>query len=431
MFDIGDTYSLGLLLSDLGFFVVVSLGLVVILKRFKIPAVLGLILGGVILQSLNLLSNQILHFDLDSDLLGFSIFEFQPIIVTLSLAWIGYDIGNEIDLHLLRDKGKSLGIILLAESLGAFFLVMIGTVVILNIFMPSPNNFGYGMILGSIAMATDPASTSQIIGEYRAKGQLSQTVLFIIAFDDILAILFVNMSINYTINADPINFLIILNIIIALIIEIIVAVGVGLIGGLFIYWLSKQKEFDQRELIEWLIGIAVLIIGFNIVLEGSVILSMFVYGMVLKTQEVKNKALHDHILLLEYMMIPLLLLFFIFIGLSLDLNIIFSSALGLIILYLVFRGIGKGLGAYIAGSKIGLPKKVRNNLPFTLIPQAGVTVGLIALAYEALLSVGKTEEGLLILNVITGAVLISQIFGPLLVKKALFNAGEPEELIKL
>jgi Kef-type K+ transport system membrane component KefB len=88
-------------------------------------------------------------------------------------------------------------------------------------------------------MATDPASTSQVIGEYKAKGDLSQTLLFIIAFDDILAILFVNIAINLSISVEPLNVGIILGIFLALIIELFVAIIVALSGGLFIYWLSK------------------------------------------------------------------------------------------------------------------------------------------------------------------------------------------------
>lgn len=427
MFDLGDIHSLGLLLTDLGYFVLVSLGLVIILKRFKIPAVLGLILGGLFLQIINSFSISVFHFDLNLDLLGFSIFEFEQIIITLSLAWIGYDIGNEIDLHLLRDKGKSLGLILLGESLGAFLLVSVGTYFILNIFFPSPHNFGLALILGSIAMATDPASTSQVIGEYKAKGDLSQTLLFIIAFDDILAILFVNITTHLSTNVGPIDIGIIMDIIIALTIEIVVAAAVAIFGGFFIYWLSRQKEFNQRELIEWLIAVAVIIIGLNIVFEGSVILSMFLFGMILKTQEKDNKALHEHILYLEYVMIPIILLFFIFIGLTLKLDIIFSNALIIIIFYLSFRALGKAAGVISTGNLSGLDKKISKNLPQTLIPQAGVTIGLIALASNALISVGRDSEAVLLLNIITGAVLISQIIGPILVKRALFKIGESFE----
>ncbi|MHA1989605.1 MAG: cation:proton antiporter [Candidatus Hodarchaeales archaeon] len=427
MFDLGDIHSLGLLLTDFGYFVLVSLALVVILKRYKIPAVLGLIIGGLVLQIINSFSISIFDFDLNLDLLGFSIFEFQSIIITLSLAWIGYDIGNEIDLNLLRQKGKSLGLILLGEALGAFFLVTIGSFLVLSILLPNPNNIGLALILGSIAMATDPASTSRVIGEYKAKGDLSQTLLFIIAFDDILAILFVNIATNLAINVGPFNASVILSIFLALIIEIFVAVIVAVIGGLFIYWLSKQKEFDQRELIEWLIAVAVIIIGINIVFEGSVILSMFIFGMILKTQEKNNKALHEHILYLEYVMIPIILLFFIFIGLTMQLDIIFSGAFIIIIAYLVFRAVGKAFGVFSAGKVSGVDKQISENLPLALIPQAGVTIGLMALASNALISVGLDSEAALLLSIVTGAVLISQIIGPILVKRVLFKVGESTE----
>jgi hypothetical protein len=181
-------------------------------------------------------------------------------------------------------------------------------------------------------------------------------------------------------------------------------------------------------LIEWLIAVAVLIIGINIIFEGSVILSMFIFGMILKTQERDNLALHEHILYLEYIMIPIIILFFIFIGLTMKLDIIFSPALLVILAYLIFRPLGKAFGVISTGKKSGLSKEVTKNLPLTLIPQAGVTIGLIALASNALISVGRDTEATLLLSVITGAVLISQIIGPVLVKRALFKVGEQADL---
>ncbi|OLS27867.1 MAG: hypothetical protein HeimC3_01610 [Candidatus Heimdallarchaeota archaeon LC_3] len=164
------------------------------------------------------------------------------------------------------------------------------------------------MILGSIAIATDPASTSQVIGEYKTKGDLSQTLLFAIAFDDILGIIFVNIAINFS-------------------------------------------------------------------------------RIISKAQEGNNKALHEHIVYLEYVMTLIIILFFIFIGLTMKLDIIFSSELIIILIYLIFRAIGKDLGV-MSAAKIGkFPKEVSKNLPLTLIPQAGVTIGLIALASNALISV--------------------------------------------
>ncbi|MHA2363669.1 MAG: cation:proton antiporter [Candidatus Hodarchaeales archaeon] len=401
---------LGTILGFLGIIFVISLGTVFLLKKLNIPAVLGLIIGGLII---GIIDN---HFLLVPDF----ILDLKDVVIQIALAWIGYDIGNDIDLNLLKDKGKSLALVLFAEAFGAFFFVTLGTFLILQ-------DLGLALILGAIAMATDPASTSQVIGEYKATGELSQTLIFIIAFDDILAILLVNVAINISTTSNEFGLAVIFEIITILFQEITIALLLGVGGAIFINRISKIKGLDKKNIIEWMIGISLIIIGLNIILGGSPILSMFFFGIILKTEEAKNEILHEHVLALELIMIPIVLLFFIFIGFSMDFDLIIAGGLTFILTvfsYLFLRAVGKGIATYFFGKKSGLNPKCYNNLGFTLIPQAGVTIGLIALASEALFEVSRDNDALLILNIITSAVLVSQLIGPILVKWALFRAGE-------
>ncbi len=113
------------------------------------------------------------------------------VITTISLGYIGYSIGAHLDVRKLRETSWGLPIILLGEVFGAFAVVTI------FVFIFS-QNFILSILLGAIAMATAPASTSEVIKEYNAYGSLSQTILFIIAFDDIIAILFFNIALSYS-----------------------------------------------------------------------------------------------------------------------------------------------------------------------------------------------------------------------------------------
>ena len=170
---------IGVLIFEIGFLISFSLFIAYLMKKFGIPAVLGLIVGGLILGILTEL--QALTFSSDFN-------EIKNVITEFALAWIGFDIGNEIDFGLLKEKGKDFGLILIGEAFGAYILIFICIILLTG-------NFAIALILAAIGMATAPASTSQILGEYRAKGELSQTILFVLAFDDLLAILSFNMAI--------------------------------------------------------------------------------------------------------------------------------------------------------------------------------------------------------------------------------------------
>ena len=133
---------LGILVFEVGFLISFSLFVAFLMKKFGIPAVLGLILGGLVLGLLTEL--QAIAFS--SDFAGIKI-----LITEFALAWIGFDIGNEIDFNLLKQKGKDFGLILIGEAFGAYILVLIVLVFLTG-------NFVIAIILAAIGMATAPAS---------------------------------------------------------------------------------------------------------------------------------------------------------------------------------------------------------------------------------------------------------------------------------
>jgi len=172
-----------------------------------------------------------------------------------------------------------------------------------------------------------------------------------------------------------------------------------------------------------------------------VILTFFNYGGILRTGgkgyqwekqwesfngKEKSNELYEPMFIVEILSSPIVLLFFVLIGLSMDLFLIFSSPIILVlaIVYFTTRVLGKGIGAYSMGKVTGLPKKVRNNLPLCLVTQAGVAIGLAGLVYNELSAIGMTSEATLVINVTGIAVILAELIGPLLVKKAVFRSGE-------
>ena len=406
----------GELYLEIGLIIVLALALARILKNFGVPTVLGLVLGGLLVNIL---------FQFGQIIGGADYFTLKVIVTELALAYIGFDIGNEIDLNLMKKQGPKLGGVLIGQALGAFLL---GGLIVYVV----TQNFIVSLILGAIAVTTAPAATSLILSEYKAKGELSQTVLFIIAFDDILAILIVNLAITLALSSG-ISLVIFVSAFQKLIIEIIIALSFAVVGGFLIWFGVKYNILTSKiQAVEALLAMSLIIIGANIYFGGSVILSMFVFGMMLKTLEHNENldtvnTLDDIVLSLEYLSLPVIILFFVLVGLQMNLTLIFAEngyILILAFLYFIGRAVGKAGGTWIAA--FNLPDKVKKNLPLTLITQAGVAIGLAGLAYNKLLEEGFLTESNLIINVIGVSVIFAEIVGPLLVKRAILNSGEAQ-----
>ena len=400
---------------ELGLIIVLALTLARILKKFGVPSVLGLVLGGLAINIIFQISQTVTETDY---------YSLKVIVTELALAYIGFDIGNEIDLNLMREKGTKLGGVLIGQAFGAFLL---GGLIVYLV----TGNFIVALILGAIAVTTAPAATSLILAEYQAKGELSQTILFIIAFDDILAILIVNLAITLSLSTG-ISFSIFISAFQILIIEIIVALVFAILGALLIWFSVKYGLLTSKiQAVETLLAMSLIIIGGNLLYGGSVILSMFVFGMILKTLEHRDTenydALDDIVLNLEYLSLPVIILFFILVGLEMNLTLIFAENGYIFILALLFflgRAFGKAFGTWITA--FNLSSKVRKNLPLTLITQAGIAIGLAGLAYNKLIEVSLFYEANLIINVVGVSVIFAEIIGPLLVKRAILNSGEAQ-----
>jgi Kef-type K+ transport system membrane component KefB len=442
---VNSSTEIGLILLEVGIIILFSLFTAFYLRKFKIPTVLGLILGGLILGVLTDLRGYI--FSSDINLL-------KIFVTELALGFIGFEIGNKIDFKLMKRKGKSLGLVLLGEAFGAFILVTIALYFLTHDFM-------LASIFGSIAMATAPAATTQIIKECEAKGELTSTVMFMIAFDDILAILLVNISLTLgflSLSTTGTSISTIFGAFLQVIQEIFISSMIGIFSAFATVFVARKLRFRERgRMAEWIIGVALLMMGIVLLLHGSVILTMFLFGMTLKsfqtnknyekiinflrferlkredtTKDSQNNMTAEilnfepHFSLVETLFSPVVLLFFVLIGLEMDLDLIFRGPMILILsgVYFLARVIGKMIGVYSTTSASNLNDNVRINLPFCLTPQAGVAIGLAGLVFNQLMTLGMYDHASLVINVVGLGVILSELIGPILVRKGLIRSGE-------
>lgn len=418
--------SISFSLIEIGLLLVLSLGIAHILKKFDIPNVLGLILGGLVINTILITFSYSLE-NFFTDFVGL-----KSIITELALAWIGYEIGSHIDLSLMRRNGKRFGLILLGEAIGAFLIVIIGFM----IFLPN-HSIGLALLMGSIAMATAPAATTQVLKEYGAEGELTQIILFIIAFDDILSILFANLSfgvIDLTYGSSSFNLInLLITILVDLISDLMLSILMGIVGSIFILFFLKLKIISEKTLLEWLLGVSFILIATALIVDFSVIITMFIWGLTLKMFEDKKdyKPLKQHIEKLDVITLPIILLFFILVGFSMKIESLLTiSTLAFAILYFLLRGLGKASGSFTVCSFFQTSKEVKNNLPVSLLTQAGIAIGLAGLAFQKLSVLGDSNEAFFVLNIVGISVILSEIFGPLLLKQGLLRSGEGRRQIQ-
>ncbi|MFX1515307.1 MAG: cation:proton antiporter [Promethearchaeota archaeon] len=397
-------------LFEIGTVIIFSLIVARVLKKRGIPQVLGLIFGGFFLQFLTFFTSSISAVTFPTPPTPL----IHYIVTTTALGFIGYSIGAHLDPWKLRDASWGLVLILIGNTIGTFIIVTLVITFVLQ-------DFVIGILLGTIAMATAPASTAEVIREYKSYGSLSQTILFLIAFDDILTIIFFSVALSFTESVYSGASLSLIEISIPLIIEIGGSVLLGIILALIMkpFHIEGVEAYQSAEFVFPSVLICIALSG---LLHLSVILSCIVFGLMLSTMaRCENKECVRGV---ERLAVPIIALFFILVGYEVDLGLLVTPSLILILLYFSLRTIGKTVGSYGAAYIAKMPTKVTNNIPLALLSQAGVALGLAALAFTRLIAIGMDDVAILILDIVAVNVLIAEIFGPLLLKQALKRSGE-------
>lgn len=369
-------------------------------KRLKLPNVTAYILVGIIIgpYALNLIPENIVSkMDFLSD---------------IALAFIAFSTGEFFKFSVLKKNGIKVVIITVLESLMASFLVFIVMFVILRL------NLAFSIVLAALAAATAPASTVMTIRQTGAKGDFVETLLQVVALDDVVGLIAYSIAISVAVasmSGDGINFK-------SIIVPILINTGVLVLGGffgVFLKWLMPKKRSNDNRLIIS-ISMIFLFCGICALLQVSPLLGCMSMGTVYINITNDDKLFKQ----LNYFSPPILLLFFVRSGINFNLDSLFkpSGSIGTIsliligIIYFIVRIIGKYAGAFLGCWQVKKPKEVRNYLGLALIPQAGVAIGLAALGARTL----GGEQGSALETIILASSVLYELIGPACAKLSLY-----------
>ncbi len=393
-------------------FLVVGAGLTLafvgaaLMKKVGFPQIVGFMLAGVVLRY--------------SGIAGPETFEPLGIVVSLALGLIGYNIGLELKFDIFRNRVKKLTLIVLFEATAAFWLVTLLTLWL-------SGELYLAIIFGALASATAPAATADVIWEYKCKGPVTESVMFVLALDDLVAVILTNAAFAYAllILAPATN-----SILAVILNPLIMIIGSSIIGGLFgfAYVQVVNREDDRARLVELELGLIILLVGLVHVLGLSDIFAAIIFGLVLNNFIDKKKAEVPQ--MLEIIMSPVVMLFFVIIGANMHLELFIGEqailVVSLAIVYLIGRTIGKLSGSYVSAAITNSEKTVKKYLGTCLMCQAGVALGLSFIIEEEFIALGgaAADAGVIILSVVGLSTMVLELVGPLVVKWGLRQAGE-------
>ncbi len=389
-----------------GFAIITAYFLSLGVNLIKSPLIVGYILAGAVLGPavLNLINmDQIEH-------LG--------IVNVLTLSFIGFGVGGELRFSELKKLGKSILIIVFFEATAAFLVVGIFTALVLH-------NIPLGMIYGALAAATAPAGTTDVIRQYRAKGNLTTTLFAVMGLDDIYALLIYSISIPLAIiflGGSPGD----VSVGKALSeagLEVVGAISAGIVIG-YIFSVGARLIHDHVSILLFSLGLIFLNCGIAEMFDISPILLNMAAGIVLVNRNAINAR--KVFLALGNWTPPIYLFFFLLIGTRLDFTLIYNYSF-LIIIYIITRSVGKWGGAYTGALISKAPEQTRKYLGFTLLSQAGVAIGLALSAARSLEKLNYFHEADQVMGVMAATTFIIMLFGPIVTKIGLLKAGEIKE----
>ena len=387
-----------------------------ITKLLKLPAVTAYLVAGLILGPYCLGA-------LGIGGIGFGSMEqveAQSILTQTTLGFIAFSMGNEFRLYQLKSMGKKAIAIGIVQAVVTTLLVdaaLIG----LHLLFPAMLSLPAAIVLGAIASATAPAATLMVVRQYKADGPLTRLLMLVVAIDDAVGLLLFSVSFGIA-SALENGATSVLTVVVEPILEIVLSLGLGAVMGLLLDWVeylfhSRSKRMTISVAFVLLtVGLSMLKFTVGGVHCGfSLLLVCMMTGTVFCNVCDTSEELMERV---ESWTMPLHVLFFVISGAELDLQVLASPVTLLVgVVYIASRSLGKYYGAYASCKTVKCSEKITKYLGITLLPQAGVALGM-ALTATAL------HDGALVRNVILFSVLIYELVGPALTKRSLLLAGE-------
>ena len=387
-------------------------------KEVNLPAVTsylvaGLLLGPFVLGRLGLSGLGIGFGSLEQ-------VEGYGVVTQVALGFIAFVIGNEFRLSSLRSMGQQAITVGIAQAVITTALVDVALVGV-HLLFPQVLSLASAITLGSIAAATAPAATLMVVKQYKAKGPLTHLLLMVVAIDDAVGLVLFSASYGVA-NALEQGHMDLLSVVVEPLMEILLSLLLGAVAGyllnlLEVYFHSRSKRMSLSVAFVLLtVGVSMLEVEVGGVRCGfSLLLVCMMTGTVFCNVCPTSEELMDR---LDRWVSPINILFFVLSGAELDLTILSNPLVLLVgVVYIASRSLGKIGGAYASCRATKCSPSIQKYLGITLLPQAGVALGMAAEA-------AQLSDGHMVRNVVLFSVLVYELVGPTLTRMALTAAGE-------
>ena len=388
-----------------------------VFKPLRLPSVTSYLIAGVLVgpYCLGLLG---------IDGLGFTSFanvEKLSLVSDVALGFIAFSIGSEFRLSALKQTGRAATVIGIFQALVAAVLIDIALLIFCALF-PDKLTPAQAITLGAIGTATAPAATLMVVRQYKAKGKLVDLLLPIVALDDAvgLVVFAVSFGVAKALSSGTVDMV---SILVNPLVEIVCSLALGAISGWVLTQLEKLFNSNTNRLNMTIAFVFLTValakqefhlgpvtIGFSSLLVCMMLGTIFCNICPL-SEDIMEKS--------DRWANPLLALFFVISGAELELGV-FSDLLVVIVgvIYILSRSLGKYFGAFASSKMMHVNPLICKYLGITLLPQAGVALGMCVTAAEL------GPEGALIRNITLFAVLIYELVGPMLTKMSLMKTGD-------
>jgi len=388
-----------------------------VFKPLKLPSVTAYLIAGVLIgpYCIGALGFEGIGFPTAEDVAKLSL------ISEVALGFIAFSIGNEFRVDELKSTGKQALIIGIFQALVATLFVDLALFG-LHLLMPEKLSVAQAITLGAIATATAPAATLMVVRQYKAKGPLTSLLLPIVALDDAVGLIVfaVSFGIAKTLVVGNLDMI---SIIVNPMVEIVASLLLGAVMGWILTQLERLFNSNTNRLN---LTIAVVFLTASLAMLDfhigpvHVSFSSLLTCMMLGTVFCNICSLsHDLMAAADKWTSPLFALFFVISGAELELGVFADMAIVIVgIVYIIFRSLGKYFGSYASAKATKCSSSICKYLGITLLPQAGVALGMCTIAMQL------GEQGGLIRNITLFAVLIYELVGPLLTRQALTAAGD-------
>jgi len=374
-------------------------------KAIHLPNATGYLIGGLLIgpSILNLVKEDV--------------FPSLELVSVVALGFIAFSIGNEMKFSYFKRVGTKPIVIAFFEATMAVVFVFLAFILYFAIIGKLNNeNLRFSLVLAAIAAATAPAATLLVVKQYKAKGKLTEMLMSVVAIDDSVAVILFGIAVAVTnaINPDVVHASILMQVLHP-IFEILISIGIGgAMGALLVFGTKWFTGRGNR------ISLVVMAVFMTIYLTdhfgGSTILGAMTLGTIFANFSNKYEEVNG---LVYFITPPIYIIFFVLSGAEIDFTVL--TTVGLIgFIYMIFRMVGKIIGASTGSLLTKQDKVITKYLGYSLIPQAGVAIGLSLVATQIL----SQEMGLQIKSIILASSVIYGLIGPVVTKYTLNKAGE-------